>query len=267
MSTETQITEIYYDNEPFLEDDLPESQPQIDLSDYGRDVLKYKYATEGESGFVTGNLAIFPPNNTYPFRYLAPDIAVFNRVVLNEAEQKNLSSWRMEKANRPAPTVVFEISSKETWTQDLDPKPTHYGLLGVREYFAYDPIHLWQGATTQLRGWRYSNGLAQEIPPDQRGWLWSIELDSWVVPDDVYFRLYDRQGNRRLTAEEAYYQRAEIERAAREVEFQRAETERAAREVEFQRAETERAAKEAAILREQAILEKLRKANIDLDSL
>ena len=198
MRSEMPITE----NELFLEEDMPESQPQINLSDYLRGVLKYLYRLE--NWFVTGNLGIYPPTNTYPFRYLAPDIALFKGVVLSEAEQATLISWRMSEPNRPAPTVVVEISSKETWQQDLDPKPEHYRQLGVKEYFAYDPQCYWQGATTQLRGWRYSTGIVEEIQPDpQENKLWSAELDSWLVADGVYLRLYDQQGKLRLTGEEA----------------------------------------------------------------
>ncbi len=271
MSIQTHLTKYdYYDLS--LEEDMPESQPQINLSDLLKSVLKQHYILQG--WFVTGNLAIFPPTPNDMYRYLAPDIALFKGVVLSAAEQRNLSSWRMAEPNRPAPTVVFEISSKETWPNDLDPKPHHYGHLGVREYFAYDPQHFWQNATTQLRGWRYPNGIIEEIQPNETGWLWSDELDSWLVPDGEFLRLYDPNGNQRLTLEEAADEQKESakrqEKLARRRENaakRRAEMERAAKEAERAEKEAALAAKEAALQREQALLEKLRKANIDIDSL
>jgi Uma2 family endonuclease len=227
MSIEPQLHEEYT---TFLEEDMPESQPQINLSDYLRAILKHLYRIE--KWFNTGNLAIYPPTHNYPFTYMAPDVALFKGIVLSDAEQADLTSWRMSEPNRPAPTVVFEISSKETWPLDLNPKPSHYQLLGVQEYFAYDPQRYWQGATTQLRGWRYIDNNIQELQPDTQGRLWSSELNSYLAPDGPTLRLYEPDGTLRLTVEEA-----------------------------------ERAAKEAALRREQILLEKLRKANIDPDSL
>ena len=223
--------------ELYVEEDMPESQPQINLSDYLRGILRYLYREEG--WFITGNLGIYPATKGYPFSYLAPDVALFKGVVLSEAEQADLVSWQMSEPNRPAPTVVFEISSKETWRQDIDLKPGYYLQLGAKEYFAYDPQRYWQNIPTQLRGWRYKVGSIEELQPDLRGWLWSEELDSWLGAAGTYLRLYDRQGVLRLLGEQA-------ERVAKEAE---------------------RVAKESALRREQILLEKLRKANIDPDSL
>jgi Uma2 family endonuclease len=247
MSIKPQVAE---NDEWFLEEEMPESQAQINLSSYLSELLKYRYKLEG--WFVTGNLAIFPPDNSYPFRYIAPDIALFKGVIVSEAEQATLTRWNMAEPNRPAPTVVFEISSKDTWQQDLDPKPSYYHLLGVREYFAYDPQGYWPG-DRRLRGWTYANNSIAELEPDDRGWLWSAELESYLVPDGPYLRLYDREGNIRLTEKEAANLQAELERAAKEAE-------RAAKEAALQQAEAERAAL-------QALLEKLQRNNIDPDNL
>jgi hypothetical protein len=42
------------------------------------------------------------------------------------------------------------------------------------------------------------------------GRLWGTKLDSWLVPDGPYLRLYDRDGQMRLTGEEAEARRADI---------------------------------------------------------
>ncbi len=297
MSIETQVIS----GELYFEEDMPESQAQINLNEYIKGMLKNQFALQ--NCFITGNLAIYPPVGTnYGFTNLAPDVVLFKGVSLTPAEQANLTSWKIGEPNRPAPTVVFEISSRDTWTKDLDPKPEYYRLLGVREYFAYDPQRLWQNATTQLRGWRYQNGVTIELVPDAQGRLWSEELESWLKPDGEYLRFYDQEGNLRLTSEEAAWEReAEAEQreaAARrreaeahrkeiearqreEVERIAKEAEQAAKEAALLQAEAERiakeaeqAAKEAAILQAeaeraelQALLEKLRKRNIDPNTL
>ena len=42
-----------------------------------------------------------------------------------------------------------------------------------------------------------------EMTANPEGCLWSNQLASWLVPDQTYLRLYDRQYQLRLTREEA----------------------------------------------------------------
>ena len=267
----TQIEQRQYFVYP--EDDMPESQPQIDLSDHLRSVLNTFY--QGSNCFITGNLEIRAPDKSFSFQAIVPDVAVFKNLVLTPEERRRLKSWRMSQPNRPAPDVVFEISSDHTWQHDLDPKPEHYRQLGVKEYFAYDPLNLWPG-TVHLRGWRYTNFVLEEIQPDAAGRLWSVELESWVAPDGEFLQLYDQDGNMRpdlKTLKQQIEQSAVAERIAREVAQEQTrlaqaqtETERIAKEAVQQQMEIERAAAETAeaALRQSeaekaALLEELRK--------
>ena len=45
--------------------------------------------------------------------------------------------------------------------------------------------------------------------PDPQGRVWSVALDSWLVPDGDYLRFEDVNGLRRLTAAEAERKRFE----------------------------------------------------------
>jgi hypothetical protein len=51
----------------------------------------------------------------------------------------------------------------------------------------------------------------REMPLRPDGSLWSIHLNSFLVPDGKYLRLYDQGRNMRLTKEEAETRRAEAE--------------------------------------------------------
>lgn len=62
-----------------------------------------------------------------------PDIAV----IKGKAFQ-HVRHWRVGK-HGPAPQVVFEIASEETWQKDVEEKPLKYALMGVQEYIYYDP--------------------------------------------------------------------------------------------------------------------------------
>ena len=223
----------YYDSHPTRKDLMSDSIPSLNNFLYLLNLLKWHYPAQ--SNFVGGNISIYqsPQIKEYP---ISPDVAVFKGIGLSEEEQQQTKSWRMMLTNRPAPQVVFEICSGETWHEDidLDKKPREYGLMGVKEYYAYDPNQprLWkdQKIGPRLLGWRYGEDKqAQRIEPDERGWLWSEELQSWVGEDGVYLRIYDQKGELRLTQAEDAERR---EAAARLEEAEARRREVAARQQE-----------------------------------
>ena len=65
----------------------------------------------------------------------------------------------------------------------------------------------------------------KEMSPRPDGSLWSPDLESWLVPDGTFLRLYDRAGQMRLTHAESEAQRAEAEAQRAEIADQRAEAE------------------------------------------
>lgn len=89
-------------------------------------------------------------------------------------------------------------------------KPYKYAHMGVEEYFLYDPempMNMkYQGR--RLVGWRLNKAARtlDEMQPDQEERLWSQQLGSFLVPDDMYLCLYDPDGQRRLTEAEARQQ-------------------------------------------------------------
>jgi len=127
---------------------------------------------------------------------------------------QDLKSWRVGKTG-PTPQVVFEIASEETWKKDLEEKPERYARMGVKEYFAYDPyerpLRRTRTSARRLFGWHLETErrVMRELPMGPDGRLWSFHLESWLVPDGKYLRLYDNQGNLRLTGMEAEARRAE----------------------------------------------------------
>src|SRR5437868_5830278 len=76
-------------------------------------------------------------------------------------------------------------------------------MMGVQEYFAYDPNEppIRSREPYRLFGWQLDedSGLIQKMTPGPGGRLWSRHLDSLLVPDGPYLRLYDREGHLRRT--------------------------------------------------------------------
>ncbi len=177
---------------------MGETSVHANLVHYLMEVLKRLF--RGQICAVYENLNFYQTSNPkeYP---LAPDIAVAKGV-----DFQHVRSWRVGKTG-PAPQVVFEISSEETWKKDLEEKPIKYALMGVEEYFAYDPNErpIGREASRRLFGWQLDKGrrAMREMPVGSNGRLWSFHLESFLVPEMEYLRLYDRNGQLRLTEAEA----------------------------------------------------------------
>ncbi|HEU0000402.1 MAG TPA: Uma2 family endonuclease [Ktedonobacteraceae bacterium] len=189
----------YYDSHSTEEDLMGETAFHAALVRYLVEVLTWLF--QGRLSAIYENLNIYQTANykEYP---LAPDVAVIQGI----AYQLTTRSWRVGKSG-PAPQVVFEIASEETWKKDLMEKPAKYARMGVQEYFAYDPHELPLPASRNRRlfGWQLDQDsqTMQEMRPRSNGSLWSSGLDSWLVPDGVTLRLYNRAGQMRLTRAEA----------------------------------------------------------------
>jgi Uma2 family endonuclease len=190
----------------FEEESMPESVVHAQLVRYLVAILQWLF--RGELCAICENLAFLPPLEQLG-PPVAPDIAVIKGVALDP----ELKSWRVQSTG-PAPHVVFEILSAETWKKDLQEKPDLYARLGVQEYFAYDPnpSPLAAATTKRLFGWRRNllTGRMTALVPNKDGYLWSEELTSFLVPDGQLLRLADRNRQLRLTEAEAATRRARL---------------------------------------------------------
>ncbi len=238
----------YYDLYPTEEDLMGVTSDHSDLVHYLFEVLTQLF--EGQPCEVYDNLNFYQTDD-YEEKPLAPDLAVIKGITFRRTR-----SWRVGKTG-PAPQVIFEIASKETWQKDVKEKPGKYGQMGVQEYFTYDPNEppLLRRPTRRLRGWRLEplTQHMQELSVRPDGRLWSIHLESFLVPDGSYLRLEDQYGQRYLTRAEAEARRAEAAERRAEAEKRRAEAEAKQAEAEKRRAE--------------ALAEKLRSLGIDPDQI
>ena len=231
MTTQpTTDIEYYYDLHPTKEDLMGDSITQFRLDNYLINVLQTNYADQNWLILSNVNLYHTDDPNEYP---AAPDVAVWIGRAWTEPDEHR-RSWRVGLPDQPPPTVVFEVASKKTWRKDLTEKPQQYAAMGIKEYYAYDPNkpRLWRRSSTRLRGWMLQNGAAVEMALDEQGRLWSDALQSWLVEDDLYLRLTDRDGGQRLTSREL----AEATEIARRVE------QRARERAEYRAQEAERVA-------------------------
>jgi len=171
-----------------------------DLVHYLSNVLRWLFREHSCAIYKNLNFYQTLDLNEYP---IAPDIAVIKGVPYSHRR-----SWTVGITG-PAPHIVFEIASEETWHTDSKEKPFKYARMGVQEYFLYDPEmppHLkHMGKKRRLIGWQRNHltGAMEEMQPDHAGRLWSTQLDSFLLSDGSYLRLYDINYQRRLTGQEA----------------------------------------------------------------
>ena len=245
---ENEVIYYYYDTHPTEEDLMGETVWHALLVEYLVNVLMWLF--HDQDGAIYDNLNFYRTDyrKEHP---LIPDIAVMKGIPF-----RKVRSWRLGKTG-PAPHVVFEVASEETWTRDRREKPLSYAQIGVQEYYAYDPnaFPLDRESGRRLFGWHLdpSRGLMRELPLTPEGSLWSPHLQSWLIPDGEYLRLYDSTGHLRLT-------QLEFEAEARREEALLVEAEARRADAEARRADAE-------ARRAEALAEKLRSLGIDPNQL
>jgi Uma2 family endonuclease len=206
-NNDVEVVHYYYDSHPTEEDLMGESLPHAELVDYLKHVLKWLFRNQVCAIYENFNFYHTADEHEHP---LAPDLAVIKGVT-NRQER----SWRIG-VHGPAPQVVFEIASEETWKRDLQEKPAQYAAMGVQEYYAYDPyktpLALSRRMGGRLFGWQRDGrtGQMRRLSLRSDGSLWSPHLESFLVPDTAFLRLYDSVGNLRLTKDEAEAERNRI---------------------------------------------------------
>jgi Uma2 family endonuclease len=157
----------------------------------------------------------------------APDVfAAFG--VPKEPQRRTWKVWEEGKA----PDVIFEVSSRKTWREDLYEKWRIYERIGVREYFIFDPQYEYM--PEPLMAWRLVD--KQYISqPIEDGVFFSEALGLELVDTGETLRLRDPQSGEFLPTEEEEIAAHEAAAAAR----QKAETRAQQAEAEVERLRTE----------------------------
>ncbi len=215
MTTRANRIERYYDTHDLEGAELTQSRIHVAVIEYLTLVLQWIFHAKDVG--VTGGINFYLTENPLePAK--SPDIAVVDGLEVDPANLEETPSYYVG-GDGPPPRVVFEISSKETWRQDLEEKPAKYAAMGVNEYFVYDPnsrsywIRQWRDHN-RLVGWRRNSnsGEYELVAKDETGRLWSEVLASWLVVEPEGLRLYTTDGQLRLTEAEALQREIEAER-------------------------------------------------------
>lgn len=216
--------------------DLPESdlKPMGETEYHIRAILELfqlldAYFRDDENVYVGADMLYYYDAES-PTEYIVPDVFVVKGV--KKELRRTYRIWE----EHVVPCVVFEITSKSTQLEDLGKKRLLYELLGVREYFVFDPRS--EYLNPQLQGFELHDTGYEPLPARADGTLYSRELDLFLRPTPHFIRPIDPKTGEPLPTY------AELEDLAEE-QAQRAQAEaeralRAERENEQLRAELER---------------------------
>ena len=188
----TTTNHIHYpetDGKPMGETDV-----HIDALIYLREALKDHFRNAPQV-YVAGNMLLYYEEGN-PAACVAPDVFVVHGVAKRERRIYRL--W--EEGQTPA--VVVEITSRGSRLEDLGTKRAVYAMLGVREYFLYDPLG--EYLRPPLQGYLLQEGEYQRLSPGGEGELTSQVLGVELRLEAGRLRVVDpTTGERLLTPAEA----------------------------------------------------------------
>ena len=241
---------IYYpesDGEPMAETDTHRKQMM-----YLLDALEDHFRDDPHV-YVAGNLFIYYQEGD-PTKVVAPDVFVVKGVP--KRDRRIYQVWEEEEK---VPDVVFELTSRSTRQEDLGPKKGTYEMLGVEEYFIFDPLgeHL----EPQLVGFRLMEWGYRRIEEEP---LASQVLGLELRMEGETLRLVNPATRENLPtpleAQEARRAEAQGRRRAEALAVQEAEARHRAEALAAQEAEARQHA-EAEVERLRAELDRLRTAD------
>ena len=225
------LSEEWLSDEPELESDLHRDQIDLLLR-----LMRWHWRGRNDI-YYSGNTTVYydaEQRTTRNFR--GPDLYV----VLG-AEPRPRSSWMTWREGGKYPNVVLELLSDSTAKVDrITKKALYQDVWRLPEYFWFHP------RTLEFKGFRLRSGQYEEIQRNERGHLWSRELDLYLGLFEEKLRLFSAEG------------------ALIELEE---EEERRLKEEERRQKEEERRLKEEAEERAERLAQRLRDLGVEPDEL
>jgi Uma2 family endonuclease len=173
---------------------MGETDVHIDALIYLREALKDHFRNAPQV-YVAGNMLLYYEEGN-PAACVAPDVFVVHGVAKRERR-----IYRLWEEGQP-PAVVVEITARGSRLEDLGTQRAGYAMLGVREYFLYDPLG--EYLRPPLQGYLLQEGEYQRLSPGGEGELTSQELGVELRLEAGRLRVVDpTTGERLLTPAEA----------------------------------------------------------------
>ena len=163
------------------------------------------YWHERQDFFAAGNLTIYySPNQRKSEDFRGPDL-----FVVLDTERRPRKSWVLWEEDGKYPNVIVEILLDTTIKTDKGLKKQIYqDTFRTPEYFWFDPNSL------EFAGFALLQGQYQPMPPDARGWCWSMQLQLFLGVQDRQLRFFTPAGELVLSPTESAQSEQQQRRAA-----------------------------------------------------
>jgi len=188
------------DGEPMGETDF-----HIGAIIYLREALRY-FLRDDPTAYVAANMLVYYDEGD-PHAFKVPDVFVVKGI--QPYDRRTYKLW----AEQMAPCVVIEITSRSARLEDTGTKRALYEMLGVGEYYLFDPLD--EYLRPRFQGLRLVRGRYEPMPLRRDGTLVSEALGAVLRPDDQRLRVVDPATGTVVPtlAEALYLARVEAERA------------------------------------------------------
>lgn len=171
-------TEIHYpesDGKPMAETDVHREQ-----MNYLIETLKVHFQSRTDV-YVSGNIMFYYEEGN-PRKVFSPDVLVCFGV--SGEDRRTYKLWE----EKQFPQVVFEISSRGTWGDDLNRKWFLFQQFGVKEYYIFDPEYDY--LPEPLIAYRLKRGELKQVPI-KNSRIFSEEIGLEIVDTGKGLRLYN----------------------------------------------------------------------------
>lgn len=190
VSPPTRKSGIFYpdsDGQPMAETDTHRK-----LILYLTSCLEIFFANRNDV-YVTGNIMFYFVEGE-PSEVISPDVMVCFGVP--KGERTSYKTW---EENDVVPSVIIELSSRGTWKKDRVEKRNLYAMLGVKEYYIFNPLDL--KSESRFTAFRLKNGEYDAVEvTDERVRSEILGLD--LVISGKNLRLFNPQTNEFLKTPE-----------------------------------------------------------------
>lgn len=248
------MLDLYQHDEPYYPSSDSEPMGENDvicwLMTTSLDMLK-RHFQDDENIYVSSNSFVYYVKGE-PKERVAPDLYVVKGVPSRQRRNYKIFEEGV------VPQVVFEFTTDSSRFKDLGTKKGLYELLGVKEYYVFDPAG--EYLSPPFRAYILVDGVFQEREPKSS--YFSEELGLTIKAVDTLLRFYPPDSLQAIPTSGELKTLAEEQAARAEQEAARAEREaaRAEKEASKARLESERADREAARVAElERQLEELRR--------
>jgi Uma2 family endonuclease len=146
---------------------------------YLRQALRHIFR-QAEQIYVAANMLFYYEKGD-PTAVRAPDVFVVKGIAKHDRRTYKL--WE----EQVAPCAVFEITSRSTRLEDLGTKRALYEMLGVQEYFLFDPLD--EYLSPRLQGFTLFEGYYQPMTLTSDKTLFIQTLDLILRPEGSLLRV------------------------------------------------------------------------------